>query len=138
MSRPSLEVADVLHRHGHMWRQSHHGHISLAQLKVMSAIESCRSAALGGPAITSRSHTTPAVTGIAPSARPVRHTAGSTHVRQICYRLTTITWSSPCPNQSVILHFKTKTLFITSCSRPLPKPCRLLQKTPNISALKSV
>jgi predicted RNA-binding Zn-ribbon protein involved in translation (DUF1610 family) len=48
MSRPSLEVADIFHRHGHMWRQSHHGHISLAQLKVMSAIESCRSAALGG------------------------------------------------------------------------------------------
>jgi len=48
MSRSSLEVADVLHRHGQVWRQSHHGHISLAQLKVMSAIESCRSAALGG------------------------------------------------------------------------------------------
>ena len=48
MSRPTLEVADILRRHGHLWRQSHHGHISLAQLKVMSAIASCRSAALGG------------------------------------------------------------------------------------------
>jgi len=48
MQRPSLEVADIFRRHGHVWRQSHHGHISLAQLKVMSAIESCRSAALGG------------------------------------------------------------------------------------------
>jgi len=48
MSRPSLEVADILRRHGHLWRQSHHGHISLGQLKVMSAIERCRSAALGG------------------------------------------------------------------------------------------
>ncbi len=48
MSRPSLEVADILRRHGHLWRQSHQGHISLAQLKVMSAIERCRSAALGG------------------------------------------------------------------------------------------
>jgi predicted RNA-binding Zn-ribbon protein involved in translation (DUF1610 family) len=48
MSRPSLEVADIFNRHGHIWRQSHHGHISLTQLKVMSAIESCRSAALGG------------------------------------------------------------------------------------------
>jgi len=48
MSRPSLEVADVLRRHGHVWRQSHHGHISLGQLKVMSAIERCRNAALGG------------------------------------------------------------------------------------------
>ena len=48
MSRPTLEVADIFRRHGHLWRQSHHGHISLAQLKVMSAIASCRSAALGG------------------------------------------------------------------------------------------
>ena len=48
MFRPTLEVADIFRRHGHVWRQSHHCHISLAQLKVMSAIESCRSAALGG------------------------------------------------------------------------------------------
>ena len=48
MSRPTLEVADVFRHHGHLWRQSHHGHISLGQLKVMSAIERCRSAALGG------------------------------------------------------------------------------------------
>jgi len=48
VSLPSLEVADIFHRHGQVWRQSHHGHISLAQLKVMSAIERCRSAALGG------------------------------------------------------------------------------------------
>jgi len=48
MLRPSLEVADIFRHHGHLWRQSHHGHISLGQLKVMSAIERCRSAALGG------------------------------------------------------------------------------------------
>ena len=48
MSRPSLEVADILRRHGHVWRQSHHSHISLDQLKVMSAIERCRRAELGG------------------------------------------------------------------------------------------
>ena len=48
MFRPSLEVADIFRRHGHLWRQLHHGHLSLAQLKVMSAIERCRSAALGG------------------------------------------------------------------------------------------
>ena len=48
MSRPTLEVADILRHHGHAWRQSHRGHISLGQLKVMSAIERCRSAELGG------------------------------------------------------------------------------------------
>ena len=48
MSRQALEVADIFRRHGHSWRQSHQGHISLGQLKVMSAIESCRRAELGG------------------------------------------------------------------------------------------
>jgi len=48
VSRPRLEVADVFHRHGADWRQANAGHVSLDQLKVMSAIEQCRSAALGG------------------------------------------------------------------------------------------
>jgi hypothetical protein len=48
VSRPRLEVADVFHRHGADWRQANAGHVSLDQLKVLSAIEQCRSAALGG------------------------------------------------------------------------------------------
>ena len=48
MSRPRLEVADVFHHHGAAWRRANAGHVSLDQLKVMSAIEHCRSAALGG------------------------------------------------------------------------------------------
>ena len=43
-----LEVADIFRDQGPAWRQAHAGHISLDQLKVMSAIERCRSAALGG------------------------------------------------------------------------------------------
>jgi len=46
--RPRLEVADVFHRHGADWRCANAGHVSLGQLQVMSAIEQCRSAALGG------------------------------------------------------------------------------------------
>jgi hypothetical protein len=46
--RPRLEVADVFHRHGADWRRANAGHASLGQLQVMSAIEQCRSAALGG------------------------------------------------------------------------------------------
>jgi hypothetical protein len=46
--RPRLEVADVFQRHGVDWRRANSGHVSLAQLEVMSAIEQCRSAALGG------------------------------------------------------------------------------------------
>jgi len=48
MARPSLEVADIFRAHGPAWRRARAGHVSLAQLKVMSAIESCRTAALGG------------------------------------------------------------------------------------------
>jgi len=48
VARPALEVADILLRHGADFRARHAGHISLAQLKVMSAIETCRTAALGG------------------------------------------------------------------------------------------
>jgi hypothetical protein len=48
MPRPELEVANVLRDHGAAWRSANAGHVSLDQLKVMSAIERCRTAALGG------------------------------------------------------------------------------------------
>ena len=48
MSRPRLEVADIFGRHGAAWRRANAGHVSLGQLQAMSAIVSCRTAALGG------------------------------------------------------------------------------------------
>jgi hypothetical protein len=48
VSRPKLEVADIFRDHGTAWRSANAGHVSLDQLKVMSAIERCRTAALGG------------------------------------------------------------------------------------------
>ena len=48
MGRSALEVADLFRAHGPAWRQAQAGHLSLGQLKVMAAIEQCRSAALGG------------------------------------------------------------------------------------------
>ena len=48
MGQPALEVADIFRTHGPAWRAAQRGHLSLGQLKVMSAIEQCRSAALGG------------------------------------------------------------------------------------------
>src|SRR5271170_3270094 len=51
MDRPALEVADIFRAHGPAWRDAERGHFSLDQLKVMSAIEQCRSAALGGHAL---------------------------------------------------------------------------------------
>ena len=47
-ARPALEVADIFRAHGPAWRDAQRGHLSLAQLKVMSAITQCRTAALGG------------------------------------------------------------------------------------------
>ena len=51
MGRPALEVADIFRTFGPAWREQQAGHLSLGQLKVMSAIEQCRTAALGGHAL---------------------------------------------------------------------------------------
>ena len=48
--RAPLEVADVFRSAGPTYRAAHAGHLSLGQLKVMTAIENCRTAALGGHA----------------------------------------------------------------------------------------
>ncbi|TPL71624.1 IS91 family transposase [Mesorhizobium sp. B2-3-15] len=46
--RASIEVADIFRTAGPAYRAAHAGHLTLQQLKVMSAIEHCRTAALGG------------------------------------------------------------------------------------------
>ena len=46
--RTSIEVADIFRAAGPAYRAAHAGHLSLTQLKVMTAIENCRTAALGG------------------------------------------------------------------------------------------
>jgi hypothetical protein len=46
MGRIALKIADIFRIHGPAWRQAQRGHLSLTQLKVMSAIKQCRSAAL--------------------------------------------------------------------------------------------
>ena len=48
MGRQALEVADIFRDHGPAWREINRGHLSRGQLKVMNAIEHCRTAALGG------------------------------------------------------------------------------------------
>lgn len=48
MPRHALEVADIFRSHGPAYRRANSGHVSLSQLKVMSAIETCRTEALGG------------------------------------------------------------------------------------------
>jgi len=48
VTRPKLEIADIFRAYGPAWRRANAGHVSLSQLKVMSAIEACRTDALGG------------------------------------------------------------------------------------------
>jgi putative transposase/transposase-like zinc-binding protein len=48
MDRPKLEVADVFRRYGAAYREQHGASMSIAQRRVMTAIEQCRTAALGG------------------------------------------------------------------------------------------
>ena len=45
---PLVLSPEEVRRHGAAWREANRGHVSLGQLKVMSAIERCRTAALGG------------------------------------------------------------------------------------------
>ena len=46
--RPALEVADIFRRHGPAYRLIHYGHLGRVERRVMSAIEICRTPALGG------------------------------------------------------------------------------------------
>src|SRR5258707_9406147 len=48
MDRPKLEVADIFRRYGEAYREQHGASMSSAQRRVMTAIEVCRTAALGG------------------------------------------------------------------------------------------
>ena len=104
--RLSLEVADIFRIHGSAWGEAHAGHVSLAQLKVMSAIETCRTAALGGhveaarTVATAASPITAAATGTARSARGQRHASGSPRAKPTCCQSATSTWSSHCPPRS--------------------------------------
>jgi hypothetical protein len=48
MPRGAVEVADLFRRYGDAYRQQHDASLSTAQRRVMTAIERCRTAALGG------------------------------------------------------------------------------------------
>jgi hypothetical protein len=48
MNRPPFEVADIIRQHGKRFVESNRSWLSYAQLRVLRAIQHCRSAALGG------------------------------------------------------------------------------------------
>jgi hypothetical protein len=47
--RPPLEVADIVRAHGEEFRQAYAAALSAAQRRVLRNLETCRTAALGGP-----------------------------------------------------------------------------------------
>src|ERR1700675_3249838 len=97
MARPAREIAYIFRDHGRAWRQANAGHVSLGQLKVMSAIESCRTAALGGHVARCEdcAHLDIAynssATGIAQSAKGLPPNSGLPNARPTCCRCRTIT-----------------------------------------------
>ena len=116
VARPALEVADIFRDHGPAWRRANQGHLSHAQMKVMSAIEGCRTAALGGhvarcenPAAgTPPSPTTAAATGTARSAKAARRESGWRRARPSCCRCPTSTSCSRCRRASAAIAFQNK------------------------------
>jgi hypothetical protein len=49
VTRPTLEVADLLRTQGHRFLEQYRASFSFQQLKVFRALQNCRTAALGGP-----------------------------------------------------------------------------------------
>jgi hypothetical protein len=100
MGRPSLEVADIFRDHGPAWRAANAGHVSLDQLKVMSAIERCRTAVLGGhvarcedtPFMLSKTHSATALSLMSASASPgsTSNDAARTAMANPCFTFTEI------------------------------------------------
>ena len=115
-------MADIFRHRGPAWRASHAGHVSLGQLKVMSAIERCRTVALGGhvercvdcahPGLRRgrlyASPTTPAATGIVRSAKPSLPRSGWPTARPNCCQFPTshVVFTLPGPIADIAYHNK--------------------------------
>src|ERR1700720_2869949 len=143
MSRPELEVADIFRGHGPAWRKANAGHVSLEQLKVMSAIESCRTAALGGHVArcedcahsqisynSCRNRHCPKCQG---AAAKEWLAAREADLLPVPYYHVVSTLRRPSP----ISPTRTKPSSTTCCSRPRPRPWSPSRPTQNTSALAS-
>ena len=121
MPHPALEVAEIFRTHGAAWRAAHAGHISVGQLKVMSAIEACRTAALGGhvervsAVPVRRSPIIAAATGTAPNAKGRRPGTGSLTAKPNCCACRTSMWCSRCRQRSAIWPGTTRRWFMICC-----------------------
>ena len=128
--RPVLEVADIFRSHGDAFRIAQGDRLSHAQRRVMSAIERCRTAALGGHVAQCEDCATPfasptivAAIGIARSARAPRpRMAGRTRSRVAAGAVLS------CRIHAAGSHrrhraIRTRPWSTTCCSRRRPRPC---------------
>src|SRR5882762_4486863 len=144
MDRPKLEVADIFRRYGKAYRQQHDGSLSSAQRRVMTAIEVCRTAALGGhlercdccnyerPCYSScRDRHCPKCQSLARAAWVEKRTSEvlQTHYFHVVFSV---------PEQIASITYQNKRSFTTFCFEPRPRPCPLSPPIPNIWAPKSV
>ena len=116
MPRPALEVADIFRDHGAAWRRANAGHVSLDQLKVMTAIERCRTAALGGHVARCENercaHTLITYNSCrnrhCPKCQALLHASGWPSARPSCYRCRTFMWCTRCRLRSATSPMRTR------------------------------
>jgi hypothetical protein len=144
MNQPPFEVADIVRAAGKSFIEKNRSRLSWQQLRVLRAIERCRTAALGGhvdqcfrcgyQAISYNS----VVTAIAPSVRPTLVTSGSLPAKRNCWRCVTCMSSSRCRIGFPLSRFQTRKSSMTFCSAPAQQHYWRLRPIPSTSVLTSV
>ena len=139
MSRPPLEVADIIRAAGDAFIERNRHWLGWKHVKVLLAIVRCRTAALGGHldecmrcGHRAPSRTTAAETAIARNVRPLLGIAGSLRVGKNCFPRVTCTWSSRCPIAWCHWCCRTKRSSTISYSVAVPKPFSKLLATRDV------
>jgi hypothetical protein len=129
MSRPTLEVADIVRAAGNSFWEQQQSHLAWPHRKVLDAIVRCRTAALGGHLISASaaairpSRSTHVAIGTAPSARGTRAQNGWPRARLNCCPFRTSTSSSPCRTSCPLLFSRTSDCSTICSTAPAPRPC---------------
>ena len=124
-----MEVADVFRRHVEAYRRLHDGHLGRVERRVMSAIELCRTAELGGHVEGCRSCGTIRVAYNScrnrhcPKCQGRPAANGSPHARPNSCRLPTSTLCSRCRPRSPRSPSRTRRWSMPSCSGRRPRRC---------------
>jgi Putative transposase/Transposase zinc-binding domain len=144
MGTAALEVADIFRTHGPAWRQAQRSHLSLGQLKVMTAIEQCRSAALGGHVLRCQDCDRLQVAYNSCRNRHCPKCQASAAQRWLDARLADLLpvdyfhWSSRCPHRSARSRTPTRPSSTACCSRWRHRRCAPSLPTPDNWVRRSV